>query len=78
MWAAREQMSDVQTKEGASIKLDVSVPVADAAEASRAIAALIADGVAVGDFRMGQPSLDEVFFALTGAPGAPTNQEARP
>ena len=56
----------------------VSVPVVDAAEASRAIAALIADGVAVGDFRMGQPSLDEVFFALTGAPGAPTNQEARP
>jgi FAD/FMN-containing dehydrogenase len=29
MWAAREQMSDVQTKEGASIKHDVSVPIAE-------------------------------------------------
>jgi FAD/FMN-containing dehydrogenase len=29
MWAAREQMSDVQSKEGASIKHDVSVPIAD-------------------------------------------------
>ena len=51
----------------------VSVPVADAGAASRAVAGLIAEGVAVADFRMGQPSLDEVFFALTGAPG-----EARP
>jgi FAD/FMN-containing dehydrogenase len=28
-WASREQMSDVQTREGASIKHDVSVPIAD-------------------------------------------------
>ncbi len=28
MWAAREQMSDVQSREGASIKHDVSVPIA--------------------------------------------------
>ncbi len=28
MWAAREQMSEVQSKEGASIKHDVSVPIA--------------------------------------------------
>ena len=27
MWAAREQMSEVQSKEGASIKHDVSVPI---------------------------------------------------
>ncbi|HEV7276850.1 MAG TPA: FAD-binding oxidoreductase [Devosiaceae bacterium] len=39
MWAAREQMSDVQSREGASIKHDVSVPVA-------AVPQLIADGVA--------------------------------
>jgi len=39
MWAAREQMSEVQSKEGASIKHDVSVPIG-------AVPALIADGIA--------------------------------
>jgi FAD/FMN-containing dehydrogenase len=39
MWAAREQMSEVQSKEGASIKHDVSVPIA-------AVPRLIAEGVA--------------------------------
>jgi D-lactate dehydrogenase (cytochrome) len=39
MWAAREQMSDVQSKEGASIKHDVSVPIAD-------VPRLIAEGTA--------------------------------
>ena len=29
MWAARENMSDVQSREGASIKHDVAVPIAD-------------------------------------------------
>ncbi len=35
MWAAREQMSDVQSKEGASIKHDVSVPIAEVPRADR-------------------------------------------
>ncbi len=39
MWAARELMSDVQSREGASIKHDVSVPIA-------AVPQLIADGSA--------------------------------
>jgi FAD/FMN-containing dehydrogenase len=39
MWAAREQMSDVQSREGASIKHDVSVPIA-------AVPQLIAEGSA--------------------------------
>lgn len=38
MWTAREQMSDVQSREGASIKHDVSVPIA-------AVPELIARGV---------------------------------
>ena len=37
IWAAREQMSEVQSKEGASIKHDVSVPIA-------AVPRLIAEG----------------------------------
>ncbi|WP_423065600.1 FAD-binding oxidoreductase [Devosia sp. CN2-171] len=39
MWAAREQMSEVQSKEGASIKHDVSVPIG-------AVPELIAVGIA--------------------------------
>jgi ABC-2 type transport system ATP-binding protein len=34
-----------------------------------ALAALAAPGMAVAEFAMGQPSLDEVFFALTGHAG---------
>ncbi|MBN9310348.1 FAD-binding oxidoreductase [Devosia sp.] len=39
MWAAREQMSEVQSREGASIKHDVSVPIS-------VVPALIAEGTA--------------------------------
>ena len=40
---------------------------ADSAEAAnRAVAALIAEGIEVADFSLGSPSLEEVFFALTG------------
>ena len=44
----------------------LSVPVADAAKATDAIAELSAAGIALADFSLGQPSLDEVFLALTG------------
>jgi ABC-2 type transport system ATP-binding protein len=47
---------------------ELSVPVPDAARAHAMLAALMAEGVEVADFRMGQPTLDEVFFALTGKP----------
>ena len=58
---------------------EMSVPVADAGRANAVLSALLAEGVGVGDFRMGQPSLEEVFFALTGGPKplAP-GREARP
>lgn len=39
-------------------------------EASAAVAALLGRGIALTDFALGQPSLDEVFFALTGAPAS--------
>jgi D-lactate dehydrogenase (cytochrome) len=42
MWTAREQMSEVQSKEGASIKHDISVPVA-------AVPRMIAEGVAAAE-----------------------------
>ena len=39
-------------------------PTAEAA--SRALTTLFAAGIEVADFAMGSPSLEEVFFALTG------------
>ena len=37
-------------------------------EANKALAALMASGIELGDFALSNPSLDEVFFALTGHP----------
>jgi daunorubicin/doxorubicin transport system ATP-binding protein len=49
-------------REDARLSISVRGPV----EASKALAALVAGGIEVGDFALGNPSLDEVFFALTG------------
>ena len=40
----------------------------DADRAAAAVAELPRAGIAVSDFALGQPTLDEVFFALTGSP----------
>ncbi len=55
--------ASVQTSvEGGSLSV-----LADTAQAANeAVAALIAAGIELTDFSMGQPSLDAVFFALTG------------
>ena len=37
-------------------------------EANKALAALMASGIELADFALSNPSLDEVFFALTGHP----------
>jgi ABC-2 type transport system ATP-binding protein len=44
----------------------LSVGCPDAERAADAVAALARAGIAVGEFSRGQPSLDEVFLALTG------------
>ncbi len=44
----------------------LTLPVPDAARAAAALSALAAAGVGVADFSLGQPSLDEVFLAITG------------
>jgi ABC-2 type transport system ATP-binding protein len=46
----------------------LSIPVEDAERASEAVGELFAAGIAVSNFSLGQPSLDEVFLALTGHP----------
>jgi ABC-2 type transport system ATP-binding protein len=45
----------------------LSIRAGNPAQASEAIAGLLAGGIELADFSMGSPSLDEVFFALTGA-----------
>jgi ABC-2 type transport system ATP-binding protein len=44
----------------------LTLPVADADQASRAIADLTQADIGLASFALAQPSLDEVFLALTG------------
>jgi ABC-2 type transport system ATP-binding protein len=44
----------------------VSARIADTSQAAEILTALAASGIAVGEFTLGSPSLDDVFFALTG------------
>jgi ABC-2 type transport system ATP-binding protein len=53
----------------------LSVPVEAAEQATRALAELAQAGIPVAQFALGQPSLDEVFLALTGKPTDPTDEE---
>ncbi|MDQ3573244.1 MAG: ATP-binding cassette domain-containing protein [Actinomycetota bacterium] len=46
----------------------LSAPCPDADRAAEAVAELARADVAIADFSLGQPSLDEVFLALTGHP----------
>jgi len=65
-----------------------SIKVADAQAAAELLGALARAQVQVTDFSLGSPSLDDVFFALTGRPaqaaqdgqsgGVPTNDNAKP
>jgi ABC-2 type transport system ATP-binding protein len=59
----RQLAGSVQTSpEGATLSIMAGTPHA----ANEALAALIAAGIELADFSMGSPSLEEVFFALTG------------
>ncbi len=49
----------------------------DAARGAEAVAGLARAGVRIADFSLGQPSLDEVFLALTDKPAVSSaSQEA--
>ena len=49
----------------------LAVRCADTEQGARAVAELAGAGVRMADFSVGQPSLDEVFLALTGHPAQP-------
>jgi ABC-2 type transport system ATP-binding protein len=53
----------------------LSVPCPHAERAAEAVAELARSGVRIGDFSLGQPSLDEVFLALTGRPAEEQSAE---
>ena len=63
---------------GATVHLEpepaaLSVNCADADRGAEAIAELSRAGVGIANFSLGQPSLDEVFLALTGRPAEDQN-----
>src|SRR5688572_3079989 len=54
----------------------LSAPCADGNRAAEAVAELSRAGIGVASFSLGQPSLDEVFLALTGRPAEDQTEEA--
>ncbi|MCK9496202.1 MAG: ATP-binding cassette domain-containing protein [Dehalococcoidia bacterium] len=54
----------------------LSVRVADADRAALAVAELTREGIPIVNFSLAQPSLDEVFLALTGRPAETTEDAA--
>ena len=54
----------------------LSASCADGDRAAEAVAELTRAGVGIADFSLGQPSLDEVFLALTGRPAEPDGSES--
>ncbi len=72
--AARLGAMVQRSPEGARLSVMAGSPQA----ANEALAALIAAGIELSDFSMASPSLDEVFFALTGGGDAAPAQEVRP
>jgi ABC-2 type transport system ATP-binding protein len=53
----------------------LSVTCSDAHRAAATIAGVSRSGIEIADFSLGQPSLDEVFLALTGHPAEETPEE---
>jgi ABC-2 type transport system ATP-binding protein len=81
--SARSLLADQQIAvhdEGDPAVISARVPAQQRAQAvgelaSHALAGLTAAGIGVSDFALGQPSLDEVFLALTGGQDAPHVEE---
>jgi ABC-2 type transport system ATP-binding protein len=69
----RPEAAEVLDRELGAVTLEpdpaaLSVMCSDPDRGAIAVAALGRAGVRVADFSLGQPSLDEVFLALTGHP----------
>ena len=69
----RPEAQQMLLRELGGVKLEpdptaLSVTCADADRGAEAVAELSRAGIRIADFSLGQPSLDEVFLALTGHP----------
>jgi ABC-2 type transport system ATP-binding protein len=69
----RSEAERVLSRELGTVNLEsdsaaLSVSCSDANRAAEAVAGLTRAGVGIADFSLDQPSLDEVFLALTGHP----------
>jgi ABC-2 type transport system ATP-binding protein len=76
----RPQAADVLSRELEGVHLEpdpaaLSAPCSDADRAAEALAELSRAGIRIADFSLGQPSLDEVFLALTGHPAEEAEDE---
>jgi len=76
----RAEAAEVLTRELGAVHLEpdpaaLSVQCSDGDRGAEAVAALSRAGVRIADFSLGQPSLDEVFLALTGHPAEPDSIE---
>jgi ABC-2 type transport system ATP-binding protein len=76
----RPEAERVLVRELDSVRLEadpaaLSAPCPDADRGAEVVAELARAGVRIADFSLGQPSLDEVFLALTGHPAAEDGQE---
>jgi ABC-2 type transport system ATP-binding protein len=54
----------------------LSAPCADTDRAAEAVAELTRSGIGIASFSLGQPTLDEVFLALTGRPAEDQSEES--
>jgi ABC-2 type transport system ATP-binding protein len=77
----RPEAEQVLRRELGAITLEpdpaaLSASCADADLGARAVAELARSGVQIADFSLGQPSLDEVFLALTGQPAEADDEPA--
>lgn len=78
--AQRPRAEQILDRELGAITLEadpaaLSASCSDADRAAEAVAELTRSGVRIADFSLGQPSLDEVFLALTGHPAEETPSE---
>ena len=76
----RAEAAEVLARELGAVHLEpdpaaLSVQCSDGDRGAEAVAALSRDGVRIAAFSLGQPSLDEVFLALTGHPAEPDSIE---
>jgi ABC-2 type transport system ATP-binding protein len=77
----RPEAERVLTRELSTVHLEpdpaaLSAPCADGDRGAEAVAELSRAGIRVASFSLGQPSLDEVFLALTGHPAEDQTEEA--